>query len=43
MNDLEPKAKAKRRIDNFVYGAVALGMVGINVGPWFQAQSEIKC
>jgi len=42
MNDLEPEAKAKRRIDTFVYGAVALGMVGINVKPWFEAQSEIS-
>ena len=42
MSDLEPEAKAKRRIDTFVYGAVALGMVGINVKDYFEAQSEIS-
>ena len=42
MENLEPEAKAKRRIDTFVYGAVALGMIGINVKPWFEAQSEIS-
>jgi len=42
MSDLEPEAKAKRRIDTFVYGAVALGMVGINVEPWFEAHEKIS-
>jgi hypothetical protein len=42
MKDLEPEAKSKRRIDTFVYGAVALGVVGIDVKPWFEAQSEIS-
>ena len=42
MSDLIPEAKAKRRIDTFIYGAAALVVVGIDVKPWFQSQSEIS-